>query len=200
MVGLLIRHGHSDAVGRWLAGRRDGVPLNAAGRRDAERLSNALRWLPIAAIYSSPLERAVDTAQPLARDHGLHVATRDALVDVDFGEWTGKTLDELAPLPEWQTFNRDRSRARAPAGESLKGVQRRMVEELTTLARRHEGETVAIITHAEPIRCAIASFDGRTLNDVLAVEISPAHVSSVGISANLRRVLSINLRPELAGV
>jgi probable phosphoglycerate mutase len=200
MVGLLIRHGHCDAVGRWLAGRRDGVTLNAAGRLEAEQLSDALRWLPITAVYSSPLERAIETAMPLARDHGLPISRRDALNDVDFGSWTGKTLDELAALPDWQAFNRDRAHACAPSGESLHEVQQRVVDELTALARQHPVEMVAIITHAEPIRCAIASFDGRSLDDVLAIEISPTHVSAIGISARLRRVLSINMRPDLAAV
>jgi probable phosphoglycerate mutase len=200
MVGLLIRHGHSDAVGRWLAGRREGIPLNAAGRREAEELSEALRWLPITAIYTSPLERAVDTAQPLARDHGLSIKTRAALTDIDFGEWTGKSLDELASLPAWQAFNQDRCHACAPGGEPLVEVQRRVVDELIELSRTHPGEMVAIITHAEPIRCAIAAFDCRSLDDVLAVEITPGHVSTVGVGPKLRRVLSINMRAEAAAV
>lgn len=200
MVGLLIRHGQSDAVGRWLAGRRDGVPLNAKGRREAEALSQSLRWLPITAVYSSPLERARDTAQPLARDHGLEIKTREALTDIDFGDWTGKSLDELTALPEWDAFNRDRGHACAPHGESLVEVQRRIVDELIGLSHLHAGEMVAIVTHAEPIRCAIAAFDCRSLDDVLAVEISPAHVSTVGVSPKLRRVLSVNMRPELAAV
>ena len=200
MIGLLIRHGHCDAVGQWLAGRREGVTLNATGRREAAELSNALRWLPITAVYSSPLERAVETATPLAGDHGLPITTRDALSDVDFGAWTGKTLTELATLPEWETFNRDRCRACAPAGESLTRVQGRIVDELIHLSHTHAGEIVAIVSHAEPIRCAIAAFGCRSLDDVVSVEISPTHVSAVGVSPQLRRVLSINLRPELAGV
>lgn len=200
MVGLLIRHGHSDAVGRWLAGRRPGVALNAAGIRDADELSRALRWLPLTAIYSSPLERAVATVEPLARDHGLAIKKRDALTDVDFGEWTGKSIDELAALPAWQAFNRDRCHACAPGGEALANVQRRIVNELIELSRSHPGEVVAIATHAEPIRCAIAAFDGQSLDDVLALEITPGHVSTVGIGSRIRRVLSINMRAEAAAV
>jgi broad specificity phosphatase PhoE len=200
MVGLLIRHGHSDAVGRWLAGRRPGVPLNTHGRQEAQGLSEALRWVPITAVYSSPLERAVETATPLATDHGLRVETREALTDLDFGEWTGKTLDELAGVPEWHAFNAQRRTACPPGGESLVALQRRIVNELIELSHRHAGEVVAIVTHAEPIRCAIAAFDARSLDDVLAVEISPAHVSAVGLGPSLRRVLSVNMRAELAAV
>ena len=200
MVGLLIRHGHCEAVGQWLAGRWDAVTLSATGRREAEELSSALRWLPITAVYTSPLERAVDTAKPLARDHGLPLTPRESLTDVDFGAWTGKTLAELRAVPAWELFNRDRDRACAPAGESLVNVQRRIVGELMALSMLHPGEVVAIVTHAELIRSAIAAFDGRSLDDVAGVEISPAHVSAVGIDARLRRVLSVNLRPDLAAV
>jgi probable phosphoglycerate mutase len=174
--------------------------LNASGHREAEALSVALRWLPLTAVYSSPLERAVDTATPLAREHGMAIETRDALTDIDFGVWTGKSLDELASVPEWQTFNSDRAHACPPGGESLTQVQRRMVSELMDLSRRHPGEMVAIVTHAEPIRCAIAAFNGTTLDEVLAVEITPAHISTVGIGPKFRRVLDVNMRPEIAAV
>jgi probable phosphoglycerate mutase len=159
-----------------------------------------LRWLPLTAVYSSPLERAVDTAVPLARDHGLRVDTREALTDVDFGEWTGQELDKLEGVSAWQVFNRDRSRACPPGGEPLAAVQRRIVDELVALSRTHAGEIIAIVTHAEPIRCAVAAFDGRTLDEVMAIEIAPAHVSTVGLSAKCRRVLSVNMRADAAAV
>ena len=200
MVGLLIRHGQCDAVGKWLAGRQEGLPLNADGRRQAQELIDALRWVPLTAVYSSPLERAVETAQPLASDHGLTTETREALTDIDFGDWTGMSLDQLSGLPEWHAFNSDRCHACAPGGEALIDAQRRMVEELMNLSRLHAGDTVAIVTHAELIRCAIAAFDGRSLDEVLAVEISPAHVSTVGVGPQIRRVLSINIRPDAAAV
>jgi probable phosphoglycerate mutase len=187
-------------VGHWLAGRREGVPLNLAGRREAENLSAALRWLPITAVYTSPLERAVDTATPLARDHGLEIRKRDALTDVDFGEWTGKSLSELADLPEWRAFNACRCTGCPPGGESLRAVQRRVVDELVELSRTHAGEIVAIVTHAEPIRCTIAAFDCRSLDDVVAIEVTPAYVSTVGIAAGTRRILAINMRADIAAV
>ena len=196
MVGLLIRHGLSDAVGRWLAGRREGVPLNPAGRQQAEQLSAALRWAPLTAIYTSPLERAVDTARPIARVHELTVETREALTEMDFGAWTGKSFAELSASPDWQAFNSDRCHACPPGGEPLVEVQRRIVEELVGLSRQHAGQVIAVVTHAELIRCAIASFEGCSLDDVRALEISPAHVSTVGIAAGVRRVLSIDTHAD----
>ena len=194
MVGLLIRHGHADAVEGWLSGRRDGVALSAQGRAEAERLRQALRWTPLSAVYSSPLGHAVETAQPLARDRGLDVEVRPALTDVDFGDWTGRAMDELATDPAWQSFNRDRTRSCPPRGEALALVQQRIVDELMKLARTHAGETIAIVTHAEPIRCALAAFGGSSLDAVMAVEINGGHVSPVGIAApHVRRVLGINM-------
>jgi broad specificity phosphatase PhoE len=111
MIGLLIRHGHTDAVGQWLAGRQRGVWLSATGRLEATALMQALMWAPLTAVYSSPLERAVETATPLADDHGLRVRTSDALTEVDFGDWTGRAIMDLAHDPGWQSFNQSRARA-----------------------------------------------------------------------------------------
>lgn len=194
MVGLLIRHGHAAPVGRGLAGRRAAVPLDDIGREQARVLAHALTWLSLSGVYSSPMEGAVETAFPLANDHGLGVRVRPALTDVDFGEWTGRTLDDLSNDPDWAYFNRHRTNARPPGGEPLAEVQRRVVNELMKLALPHQGETVAIVTHAEPIRCALAAFSGRTLDDIMNVEISPTCVSAVGITpSGVCEVLGVNL-------
>jgi broad specificity phosphatase PhoE len=193
MVAFLIRHGHSEAVGQWLAGRRDGVHLSAAGLREADALCAAFRWLPLTAVYSSPLERAVRTAQPLADDRGLRVRIRERMTDIDFGDWTGKTLDELSGDAEWMRFNRDRCSAAAPGGESLAAVQRRFVEDLRELASDHGSESIAVITHAEPIRCAIAAFTAASLDEVCGIEICTAHVTPVGLNNTCRTVLAINV-------
>lgn len=197
MVGLLIRHGAADPVDRWLAGRRPGVTLNDSGRAQVAALVRALTWAPLAAVYTSPLERAVETAQPLARDHNLDARVRPALTDIDFGSWTGRALDDLVHDPEWVRFNGDREHACPPGGEALTEVQRRIMDELMTLARAHQGETVAIVTHAEPIRCALASLAGRTLDEAVAIAIEPGHVSAIGITARIRRVLGINEPAEV---
>jgi len=176
------------------------VKLSEEGHRQARHLSDALRWLPLSAVYSSPLERAMQTAAPLAHDHNLTIRVRPSLTDIDFGAWTGRTLDELAQDARWLEFNEQRSRGSAPGGESLTDVQRRVMAELLHLSRRHHGEIVAIVTHAEPIRCVIAELEGVTLDDVLTVEISPAHVSAVGLGPSVRRVLAVNLAAEKASV
>ncbi len=193
MIGLLIRHGHAEPVGRWLAGRRAGVLLNAVGREQTQELVNALKWAPLSAVYTSPLERAVETAHPLASDHGLDVRVRPALTDVDFGDWTGRTLDDLSQDAAWVEFTRDRGNGKPPRGEPLAAVQQRIVDELMTLAKSHQGETIAIVTHDEPIRCALAAFGDSTMDDVMAVELEPTRICAIGITAGVRRVLGVNV-------
>jgi probable phosphoglycerate mutase len=199
MIALLIRHGHTEAVGQWLAGCGADPPLSRTGRLEAEALSETLRTRTITAIYSSPLARALETARPLARDHRLVICLREALTDVDFGAWTGMSMETLAGDGAWQRFNRDRRHACPPGGESLVAVQRRIVDELIGLSRKHAGDgaCVAIVTHAEPIRCAIAAFERKTLDEVLGTEISTAHVSTVDVGPRVRRVLSVNVKPHV---
>jgi broad specificity phosphatase PhoE len=193
IIGLLIRHGHAEPVGRWLAGRRPAVSLDEAGWEQTSQLVRALTWAPLSAVYTSPLERAVQTAQPLAYDHGLDVRVRPALTDVDFGAWTGRLVLDLSADPEWQRFNSDRNHACPPGGEALADVQRRIVDELLTLGKTHPGEVMAIVTHAEPIRCALAAFGDTSLDAVMAIEIKPAHISTIGITLGVRRVLDVNI-------
>lgn len=194
--GLLIRHGHVPSVGEWLAGRRPGVHLTETGRAEAAAVCRALQRLPIAAVYSSPLERAVETAMPLAHACGLDVDVRPALTDIDFGEWTGRRLADLAADPQWRAFNADRERASAPGGEALLDVQRRIMGELGELATRHQGELVVLVTHAELIRCALAALLGQSLDEAMAIEISPAHVSTIHLPHSEGRVIGINERVD----
>jgi probable phosphoglycerate mutase len=201
MIAWLIRHGHTESVGRWLAGQRIDPPLSGTGRHEAEALSIALRSLTITAIYSSPLARALETARPIARTHRLVIRVREALTDIDFGAWSGMSLATLSEDRGWQVFNRDRARARPPRGETIVAVQRRVVDELIGLSRVHTcaAEQVAIVTHAEPIRCAIAALQEKSLDEVMALEISTAHVSAVAIGPGMRRVLSVNDTPGAVG-
>jgi probable phosphoglycerate mutase len=198
MVALLIRHAHTDGIGMRLNGRQRGVRLSEQGRREAADLVDALRYVPLTAIYSSPRERALETAEPVACDHGLQVLMRPRVDEIDFGEWTGRTIESLGKDPAWHRFNRERDRARAPGGEALAEVQQRVVEELLALSRVHPGELIAIVTHAEPIRCAVAAFERASLDDVASVEISPGCITAVGIEPHVQRVVALNVRPDVA--
>jgi broad specificity phosphatase PhoE len=196
MIALLMRHAHTTPVGHSVAGRQPGIGLSADGRRDVARLVHALTWAPLSAVYTSPLERAVQTALPLAAAHGLDVQARPGLTDIDFGAWTGKALEQLSADPEWERFNRDREHACPPGGEPLADVQRRVVAELMTLARPHAGEMIALVSHAEPIRCVLAACAGQSLNEAMTIDIHPGHMCSIGIISSLRSVLAVNVDPD----
>ena len=120
---LLIRHAENDMIGKAVAGRLSGVHLNAAGQAQARDLAEHLTLLPIKRICSSPLERALETAEPLAQKLGMDVHIRPQLIEMDPGDWTGMDLLKLRKLPEWQDFLSARGRVRMPGGERLTEVQ-----------------------------------------------------------------------------
>jgi broad specificity phosphatase PhoE len=189
-TALLIRHAHTDVLGRRLVGRLAGLRLR---RKEVHRLQKALRAAPLHAIYSSPLERALETAQPLAAARRLVVQVRADLNEVDFGDWTGLSFAELATLPAWQEFNSDRATARVPHGESAADVQSRIVAALDALRTMHEGKTFAVVSHADVIRSAILRYTGTSLNLFHTVQIDPASVTAVALGKTAR-LLIVNSR------
>src|SRR5687767_14140967 len=137
---LLIRHGHTEWIGKAIAGHKPGVGLSETGRQQVADLPRRLSHVPIRAIYASPLQRTCETAEPLARALNLSVQQRPGLIEVNFGEWTGRTMSDLDRDPLWHRFNTQRSTTRAPGGDLMLEVQSRMVDELEALRVRHTGE------------------------------------------------------------
>ena len=178
---LLIRHAATDALGRWLPGRSLGLGLNQCGRAQAERLRNRLSPLNLAAIYSSPLERAIETAEPLARDRGLRVEPLMELIEIDFGSWTGARFEDLAEDPHWVRFNRHRSMAAVPGGERAADAQARIARAIDEVAVRHRNQTIAFVTHADVIRLAILHIAGAPIDFIHRFEISPASITAVDL-------------------
>ena len=178
---LLIRHARTDAVDGWLAGR-EAVPLNQVGRAQAERLRQRLRTVNIAAIYSSPLDRALETAAALAHDRDLMVEPRMELIEVDFGAWSGATFTRLAADPAWVRFNRQRGLADVPGGERAPEVQARVVRAIDELRTRHPNQTVALVSHADVIRLAVLFAAGSPVEFIHRFEISPASVTCLAVS------------------
>lgn len=174
---LLIRHGHTDWIGKAIAGHTPGVGLSESGKAQAEELPRRIGHLSISAIYASPLQRTCETAEPLARALRLPVQHRTGLIEVNFGEWTGRTMTELDQDPRWHRFNAQRSITRAPGGDLMLEVQSRMVDELEALRVRHRDETVAVVSHQDSIKAAIAHYSGIPLDLFHRFEILPASVS-----------------------
>jgi probable phosphoglycerate mutase len=171
----------TDAVGRTLAGRSPGVHLNPQGRRQADALARRLSEASPSALYSSPLDRALETAAPLSMLTGLEVFTCADATEIDFGEWTGRSLTELESDARWRTFNGARSREACPGGESMADVQARMLRAVRTLCTNHPGRTIVLVSHADAIRAAICGLAGIPLDLCQRIDIDPASVSTVAI-------------------
>jgi broad specificity phosphatase PhoE len=191
---LLVRHGHAEPVDRWLAGRRAGIPLSARGRLEVTALADALRAVPRrpTAVYSSPLERAWETAQMLAAADLVAVVMREAFTEIEYGAWTGKTLGELNSVPAWHAYNTDREHSRPPGGESLAGVQARALWELGRARSLHPGEVILVVSHADVIRAVLAHYTQARLNDAQRFTVDTASVTTLELGAQGGIVLGVN--------
>lgn len=189
---LLIRHALTDIAGRRLSGRKPGVKLNEVGRNQAIELADRLSKRNVSAIFSSPLERAVETANPLAKTLGLTVNISDDFTEVDFGDWTDLAIEELRADPLFRSFNSFRSGTRVPGGEMMTEVQMRFVKGILKLHSGFRDENIAIFSHADPVRSALAFFAGIPLDMAWRIEISPASVSVLEIYDDGARILLIN--------
>ena len=174
---MLVRHGVTPTTGQVLPGRAPGLHLSEVGRGQSRTVAQRLAGVPLAAIYTSPMERTQETAAPSAELFGLTPVVCEGLVECDFGEWTGGKLAELSQLPEWNTVQKTPSEFRFPGGESFAEMQDRMVEALAAIAERHRGEVVACFSHADPIKAAVAHLSGRTLDQFQAITVDPASIS-----------------------
>ena len=201
---LLVRHGSVDAIGRYLAGRAPNEHLNAAGRAQVQRMSERFAGVTLDAIFTSPLERARETAAALAQCTAGRIERADELLELDFGEWTGKTFDELARDARWAAFNAHRTTTRIPGGELILEVQIRTVEFIQRLAADPAYARVALVTHGDVIRSAICFYLGLGLDQMQRFEVDCASISvlQLGTGAPLVRCIgdrSFEPRPYLEG-
>jgi broad specificity phosphatase PhoE len=192
---LLIRHATNDYVDKILAGRLPGVHLNQAGRIQAERLADHLKLQPIRAVFSSPLERAIETATPMATQMKLEIQIEADLIEFNFGDWTGMDLTELRKMPEWERFNCFRSFTRPPRGELFSELQQRMVFTLEKITLAHPGQMVAVVTHADHIRATLAYYLGFPADSIFRLKISPASISIVKMQAGIPNICCVNHAP-----
>ena len=149
---ILVRHGKTATTGQVLPGRAHGLLLAEEGRSQAEEVAKELAFIEkIAAIYSSPLERAMETAAPLAAARQMVPHVDERLYECDFGSWTGRRLDELTKLPEWRLIQHSPSKFTFPEGESFRSMSTRMVDFLEWVHATHRGETVvAFVVGKDP--------------------------------------------------
>lgn len=190
---ILVRHGQTPTTGKVLPGRAPDLHLAEAGVAQAERAAQRLAELPrVDAIYASPLERARETAAPIAQARGLKVVRERGLLECDFGEWTGRELAELMKLPEWSTVQRAPSTFRFPGGESFSEMQHRIVGTLDRLRQRHPGGTIVCVSHADPIKAAVAHAVGTHLDLFQRIVISTCSITALAYTASGPIALTIN--------
>lgn len=175
----LVRHGAYGLIGRTLAGRTPGHSLNGEGRAQAEAIATFLALRPIAAIVSSPLERAHETAAPLAVRLGVGIAIEPGLNEIDFGDWTGSAFDALHAIPEWHDWNRFRSTMPIPGGETMLGVQARAMAALEGLIAAAPAGEIAVFSHADVIKAVLAHCLAMPLDLMPRLEVDPGSRSEV---------------------
>jgi probable phosphoglycerate mutase len=190
---LLVRHGKTPTTGTTLPGRAKGLHLSDEGRGQAEAAAARIAPLKkVAAVYASPLERTRETASPIAKAIGQRVRIDRGLLECDFGDWTGEELKTLNRLPEWSTVQRYPSGFRFPGGESFIEMQTRMVATLERLAAQHRGETIVAVSHADPIKAAVAHALGTHLDLFQRIVVSPCSISAIWYSSGGPAVLATN--------
>jgi len=175
---LLIRHGLNNWVGKRLAGRTPDVHLNEQGRNQAQMIVSVLKDVPINSIYSSPLERAIETAQPLALAKSLPVICNENLQEIDFGDWQGKTIKQLRKLKLWKLVHQEPQKFRFPGGESFVEAQERLSSAIETFLSNHpEDEIVACFSHSDSIRLILTHFLGLPLQNFHKIAVDTASIS-----------------------
>jgi len=196
---LLVRHGQTATTGRVLPGRAPGLHLSDDGRRQAEAAAQRIAKLErVAAVYASPLERARETAMPIARIRRLALRIERGLLELDVGSWTGSRLDRLSRRPEWTTVQRYPSGFRFPEGESFVEMQARVTTALARMVEHHRGGVVVAVSHADPIKAALAHALGMHLDLFQRLAITPGSITTIVYGAGGPTVLGMNVLGEAA--
>lgn len=189
---LLIRHGETDYVDEALAGRIDS-PLNEEGVQQAETIAMVLKHLPIRAIYTSPLIRTQQTAQPLAKLLNLDWKVNQELNQVNFGDWQGISFEELVQDPNWKLFRENPGSVTIPGGEDSTMVRDRVSKEIIRLSKDfEEDDVIAIFSHGSIIRHTVSFFIGLPLNNSNQIQIAPASISTLMINNGSGKILHLN--------
>lgn len=193
----LVRHGVHDRVDRVLCGRMEGVGLSERGRRQVEDLSAIMDRDPVDALYSSPIQRCLETAHALSANLGVEVRAEPGLAEVDFGAWTGLTFDRLAGDPLWEAWNTRRSLARAPGGETMGEAQARAARAVEGVRTAFPESTVMLVTHADVIKALVCLWLGLGLDGLQRFEVAPASLTTAVVGDWGAKLVRLNEEPRL---
>jgi broad specificity phosphatase PhoE len=192
----LLRHGEPAVLGR-LNGRLPGVGLSVRGRAEIAAVAARLAGEKIEAIYASPLQRTRETAEILSERLGLPIRQREDVIEIDYGEWTGLTFDEIRQDERWPMWSRSRSIAAVPGGESWRQVQERVVGALFDVRQAHTEGTVVIVSHGDVIRAGLLFALGMPLDFYSRIEVAFASLSTIRLDSSGIRVSGLNEWPRL---
>jgi probable phosphomutase (TIGR03848 family) len=197
---LLIRHGENEYVKTGkMAGRLPGVHLNERGQKQAEALGEALKDIPIKAIYSSPLERAMETAAPIASARKLQIIQEPGVMEADIGKWQGKSLKVLRLTKVWKIVQNSPSRFRFPEGESFPEIQTRIADALERIVKKHNkpqaDAIVAVVFHSDPIKLAVSHFLGLPLDNFQRLSCDTGSLTAIYASESGANLVKLNQRP-----
>ena len=194
---LLIRHGENEytKTGK-MAGHTPGVHLNERGEKQARELAEALKDVPISAIYSSPLERAMETAQPIAKLKKLKIHQRAALIETKIGKWQGMSIRQAAKLKAWKLLQQRPSRFRFPGGESILECQTRLISGIDEIISAHKPQDViALVFHADPIKLVTTYYLGMPLDNFQRIAVDTASVTVMAVGESGAALIKQNARP-----
>ncbi|MDH3295783.1 MAG: histidine phosphatase family protein [Acidimicrobiia bacterium] len=203
---LLVRHGRTPTTGHVLPGRAPGLHLGDTGVAQAEAAAERIVNLAfrgkahhkrrpksrVAAVYASPMERTQETAAPIAVALGLRVRSNRGLLEADFGSWTGHKLADLNKRPEWHQVQKYPSGFRFPGGESFAEMQQRVTSTIQSLVDRHPGEAIVAVSHADPIKAAVAHAMGTHLDLFQRIVVGPCSISAILYGTGGPVVLTVN--------
>jgi probable phosphoglycerate mutase len=192
-VFCFVRHGAYGLLDRALGGRGD-YALNDEGRAQAIRAAALIAARPVATVVSSPVQRARETASPIAAALGLPVTVEPDFAEIDFGAWTGMSFDALADQAAWRAWNVFRSTAAVPGGETMLAVQARAVAAVLRLAAAWPAREVVVVSHADVIKAILAHVLGMPLDLLRRIEVAPGSMSLVALHGDDARVIGMNLR------
>jgi probable phosphoglycerate mutase len=195
---LLIRHGENDFVKTGkMAGRLPGVHLNEKGQKQAQALGEALKDVSIRAIYSSPLERAIETATPIANARKLQIIQEPDVMDADIGAWQGRSWKVLRLTKVWKIVQNAPSRFRFPGGESFPEMQTRIANALERIVKKHNKpqDIVVVVFHADPIKLAVSHFLGLPLDNFQRLSCDTGSLTAIFAGDSGANLVKLNQRP-----
>ena len=189
---VLVRHGAHDRLDRFLDGRRPGVHLNVLGHRQAAWAADRLASRQVDAILSSPLERTRETAEVIAARLGVDVKIDPALEELDFGSWSGKTIEDLKPLEDWRQWNEARAIAPTPAGDTMRAAQGRMLDLVDRLRLDRPKGCFVLVGHSDPLKATLFFYLGLSLDKLHRIKVAPGSLSRIQIDAWGATVTGLN--------